>query len=647
MQDVMKSTTDSEIDLRELFLTLWAHKLFIALTVALGVALGGYYALTAKKVYRSVAVFRLDSGSSNNFSLSGDLGALARLGGMTSTQAGNFPLERINGRIFIQKLDEKLNFQADRYFNTYDPSASEQFWKSRIKSAIGWQNTFLDDQEAIWQGIVSNFTKFVSVSDDEQDGSIEISVTHEHALRAAEIANAIMQSIISIKEKQERARINEKLSYLSNTLAAALSAMELSQSKLKEFTLENSALPLQNFSAGSVALDALRENMNRTSELHEAVAALLYMLQNSKADQKDYIKLREQFPVVDQVEFRRVLGQNEIISSWNWPETSSVTAVLDTLTERKVRLLSQIKAAQLDAERSGRALETFAKLEREAKVAEASYQVLIEQVKAESVVSGFQPDNSEIYEYASPSISPSSPKRRTSLVLGAALGLFSGCAISLLFALWRGVYYSKKSLKAGAQAQLTASVRDLMPLRNKSLDEIEAMLSKNPRSMLRNMAVGVNKSCANKIVVTSARARLKSIDAARALACYMQLDGAKIAIINFSGESKRLDVKEEGPSEASFIVSETCGHLSILRPDGDSLAIELLSRRDFLNNLQSLHSIYDLVFVCADDGDAISLLSALEGQKTFHIMLARTKNTKSRVLTKMRSLLPIQGLLYD
>ena len=76
-------------------------------------------------------------------------------------------------------------------------------------------------------------------------------------------------------------------------------------------------------------------------------------------------------------------------------------------------------------------------------------------------------------------------------------------------------------------------------------------------------------------------------------------------------------------------------------------AMELLSQRDFWKNTQSLNSTFDLVFLCADNGDAISLLSALEGQKTFHITLARTEHTKSATLIHMRSLLPIQGLLYD
>lgn len=647
MQDRVNSTTNDEIDLREAFLILWAYKLFIAFMIVLGIICSGYYALTAEKKYRSVAVFKLDSQESGGFALGGQLGALARLGGvMNMDTSGGLEPEQVSGRIFIQKLDKKLNFKADRYFNTYNPNSVEPLLKSWLKSVVGWQSSPVDDQEAMWQGIVATFSDHVSI-DDTSVGSVKVIVNHENALRAAEIANAIMLELISMKETQKRTAVDEKLSYLSSTLVEALSAMELSQSKLKEFALENSALPLQDFSVGSLELDALREQMSRTTELHEAVAALLYMLQHSKADESDYISLREQFPVVDQVEFRRVLGQNEIITSWTWPEIRSVKVVLDTLTERKVRLRSQIKAAQQTAEGSARVLEAFAKLEREAKVAEAAYTVLIEQVKAQSVVSGFQPNNSEIYEYASPAIGPSEPKRNLLLALGAVLGLFFGIASSLLFALWRGVYYSKHSLQAGAQASLMTSARPLMPLRNKSLNEVEGILKKNPLSTLRNLVLEVNKSGAELIIMTSSRAKLRGIDVARALACYMQHDGTTIAIINFSERSKKLDVMEERPSVGSFIVSEIADRTSILRPDEDLLALEFLSRRDFLNNVQSLNSTYDLVFLCADDDDAISLLSVLERQKTLHIMLARIKRTRSRVLTTMGSLIPIRGLLYD
>ena len=646
MQDLLYSESDDEINVRELFITLWAYKLFIVSICAIGIALAGYYVQNVEKQYTSTAIFNLDQ-TSTDTSFSETMGSLANLVGFgNSSTTGLLTIDQVNGRIFIEELDVKLNFQADTYFNTYNPNATEPIWKSFIKLMIGWQKSTKDPKEAIWQDIVSNYTKKVKI-DQTPDGSVRIMVTHVIAERAAEIANTIMNEIINNTKSRKNTNQDEQLSYMSNTLAKALNDLEVSQSKLKEFALNNSALPLESFAAGSLKLEALRQKLSRTSELHDAVAALYLILQNKNLDQNDYIDLRQKFPIIDQVEFRRVLGQNEIISSWTWPDAISVNAVFDTLTERKNRLQSQINASQINAERSSLALETYKKLEREAKVAEATYTVLIEQVKAQSMAAGYRPDRSEVYDFASASINPSSPKQNLVLPLGAFLGLFVGAAISLSIALRRGVYYSKNSLKTAAQAHLTASVRNLLPLRNKNLNILSTVFLKNPNTTLRNLAVEIHKSSANQVVVTSSRAKLTSNDMARALACYMQSDTMRVAVIDFSEKIKKSDIDVEKLSGESFVVSESLDNVSVLRPNNNMAAMELLSQRDFLKNMQSLSSTIDLLFLCADNNDAISLLRAIEGQKTFHILVARTKNTKSDILKHMRSLLPIQGLIYD
>ncbi|MDB4046218.1 Wzz/FepE/Etk N-terminal domain-containing protein [Amylibacter sp.] len=647
MQDYLKPESNDEIDLRELFITLWAYKLFIACACALGIVIGGYYALNTEKKFTSTAIFKIDQSKSVGVSLGGEIGALANLVGFGGGIAISIlPTDQVTGRIFIEKLDAKLNFQADPYFNTYNPNPLDPLWKSLIKRAIDWQKSAIDPQEAIWQGIVAKYTKSI-VLDETPDGAVKIVVTHVNPQRAAEISNTIMDEIIFTLKNKKNTEQDAQLSYLSSTLAKALNDLEASQSNLKQFALENSALPLESFAARSLQLDGLREQLSRTTELYDAVVALSSMLQNKTTDQKSYLALRLQFPIVDQVEFRRVLGQNEIISSWSWPEASSVDAVFDTLTERKNRLQSQINASQIDAERSGLALETYAKLEREAKIAEATYTVMIEQVKAQSMASGYRPDKTEVYEYASPSISPSAPKRSLILTLGAVLGLFVGTALSLALALHRGVYYSKNSLIAGAQAGITASVRTLLPVRNKSLNDLNTMLIKKPHPVLRDVAVEIHKSSAKQVVVTASRTKLTGNDVARALASYMQSDTVKVAVVDFSSRAKKLDIDLEMLSVGSFVVAESAGHISILRPDGDFAAMELLSQRSFWKNIQSLNSTFDLVLLCADNSDAISLLNALEGQKMFHITIAKTKKTKSTTLIHMRSLLPIQGLLYD
>ena len=647
MQELINSESNDEIDLRELFITLWAYKFFIAATCALGFVLGGYHALNTDKVFTSAAIFKLNQSNTGGISLSKDLTTLANFAGFSGgVSAPVLPIGQVTGRIFIEKLDTKLDFQADPYFNTYNPVSVDPIWKSLIKNAVGWQKAATDTQEIIWQGIVAKYSNSV-VLDTTQEGSVKIEVTHVKPQRAAEIANVIMNEIISSTKNKKSAELDQQLSYLSNTLARALSDLEVSQSNLKKFSLENSALPLESFAAGSFQLDLLREQLNRASELHEAVAALSLILQDNTKDWNTYLTLRQKHPIVDQVEFRRVLGQNEIISSWSWPEASTIDAVFDTLTERKSRLQSKINASQINAERSGLALGEYAKLERKAKIAEASYKVLIEQAKSQSIMAGYQPDNAIIYEYAFPAISPSAPKRSLVLALGAILGLFFGAALSLLLALRKGVFYSKNSLITGAQARFTASVRTLLPLRNKSLNNINTMLVKKPRSTLRDVAVEIHKSATTQVVLTSSGARLTGNDVARALANYMQSDTLKVAVIDFSSRVKKLDFGDERLSIGSFVVAESAEHISILRPDGNIEAMELLSHRDFWGNIQSLNAKFDLVFFCADGSDAISLLSALEGQKIFHITIARTKKTKCTILMRMRSLLPIQGLLYD
>jgi uncharacterized protein involved in exopolysaccharide biosynthesis len=647
MQGLLNSNHNDELDLREFFITLWAFKLFIAGTCALGVLLGGYYTLNADKKYTSTAIFKLDQNETNGLSINSEINVLASFAGLGGSIDGSaMPLDQITGRIFIETVDAKLNFQADPYFNTYNPNSVDPIWKSRIKRAIGWQVSSTDAQEATWQGIVKKYLKNIKL-EETKEKSLKIMVTHVNPQRAAEIANVIMDQIIFTMKNKKNIMQDNQLNYLSKSLAEALSDLEISQSNLKKFALENRALPLENFTAESFQLDKLREQLNRTSELHEAVAALSLTLQDNIIDQNTYQVLRQKFPIVDQVGFRRVLGQNETVSSWSWPEASTVNAVLDTLTERKSRLQSKINAAQKNAERSGLILESYARLEREAKIAEATYTILIEQVKSQGMLAGFRPDKTEVYEYASPSIHPSAPIRILVLTLGAILGLFVGATLSLLLARGHGACYSRNSLMTGAQAKLTASVRSLLPLRNKSLNNINITLMKKPSSTLRDLAVEIHKSAAKQVVVTSSRAKLTGNDVARALASYMQSDALKVAVIDFSSRAKKLDLDDEGLSVDSFVVAERAAHISILMPDGELKAMELLSHRGFWGNIQSLNARFDLVFLCADGSDVISLLSALEGQKIFHITIARTKKTKSAILKHMRSLLPIQGLLYD
>jgi hypothetical protein len=173
------------------------------------------------------------------------------------------------------------------------------------------------------------------------------------------------------------------------------------------------------------------------------------------------------------------------------------------------------------------------------------------------------------------------------------------------------------------------------------------MIVKKPLPILRDMAMEIHKSDATQIVVTSSRSKILGFDTARALASYMQSENMKIAVINFSSSAKTQEIDCKKITVGPFVVTESANHVSVMKPDGDLIAMELLGQRHFWENIQSLNSTFDLVFLSADNSDALSLLSALEGQKAFHITLARIRKTKSIDLTEIRSRFPIQGLFHD
>lgn len=647
MHNFLNSTADDGIDLREFLLVLWFYKFLIAALIALCVIGAGYYALNAEKKFTSKAIFKLDK-AGGNINLPGELGALISLAGSTSLNSSSSSLSKsqFNGRIFIEQVDARANLQGDPFFNNYNPNLTEPIWKTVIKQAIGWQKSYKNVKEIIWQGILKEYSRNVKLK-TQKDGSIEILVTHNNAVRAAKLANIIMDKIILNQKQKYANRQDNQFAYLSKALAKALSDLEIAQSKLKAFALENSALPLENFAVGSLQLDALREKLSRTTELHMAVEGLLKMLKDNTTDQANYLSLRKTHPIIDQVEFRRVLGQNEIINSWSWPDFNTVTAVFDTLKQRMNRLQSQIDVSQEDAQRSSQALEVYGRLQREEKTAEATYTVLLEQVKAQSIMIGYRPSTSEIYEYATPTINQSAPRSLLIIALGGILGLFIGSILSLALASINNVFYTKKSLASAAQASLNVSIKPLTSLRNKSLLEIQAQIKKKPWPVLNDISVEVHKSGNALVVFTSSRARIASIKAALALAFSMQSNDTNIAIIDFSNKNKKQILNSNQTSIGPFIIDENKDQVSILRPTGVTIPMELTSKKDFLKNIHSLNKSFDLIFLCADNSDAISLLRVIEGEKIFHLTLARIKHTKINILLSMRSLLPFQGLIHD
>ena len=89
---------DDEIDLSELLITLWCHKIWIAVVTTLFIFLSGYYAITTKKQYTAAAIFQIEQNGSNSLNIPGEIGALASLAGLSNVGG-------TNSEILIERID--------------------------------------------------------------------------------------------------------------------------------------------------------------------------------------------------------------------------------------------------------------------------------------------------------------------------------------------------------------------------------------------------------------------------------------------------------------------------------------------------------------------------------------------------------------
>ena len=105
MQNLSNLKSEDEVDMRELFFTLWAYKFLIVATCTLGIVYAGYNILNTDKKFTSKAIFILDDGTSGNIAINNQLGALASFAGFNSGPNINaVPIDLVTGTLFIKNL---------------------------------------------------------------------------------------------------------------------------------------------------------------------------------------------------------------------------------------------------------------------------------------------------------------------------------------------------------------------------------------------------------------------------------------------------------------------------------------------------------------------------------------------------------------
>ena len=117
----------------------------------------------------------------------------------------------------------------------------------------------------------------------------------------------------------------------------------------------------ENFISDSLKLDQIRMEKRKVEEIADLLSLLEGVIKSEKLDSQSYEKLRSNHPLVDDIDFRRILGMSETISAWTWPKIETIDAVSTTLRDRIKRLNVDIANIEENAQIYATSAEDLAK----------------------------------------------------------------------------------------------------------------------------------------------------------------------------------------------------------------------------------------------------------------------------------------------
>lgn len=634
-----------EINLKEYFATFWAYKFVIIITTIICIIYAITFISDEKKLYQANALFKLDIGEkSSNISLTDQMDSLSLLMGAGSGKSGLTGItEQFQGRVFIEAINGQLDLKNDLFFNSYNKDYVEPVYRKILKDLIGITNIKKDENEIIWRSIIKKYKKYISLEITEAK-NLRLSVIHEVPERSSHIANVIMQALIKENEDKRALSSEMQLDYLSTALADAKADLEFSQNMVKDFTLENSVTSVEKFGISTIKLEQTRSQYSRTVDLYDAVYQMKNILIKNPNNPKSYAELKSKNPIVDQVEFRQLFGLSENISEWSWPSVIAVSDILETLDERKIRLKSNLSIAQIKAESLAKNVEKFATLERNLNVSQAAYTVLLEQVKTNTLLTGYQPNQSEIHEFASTPIKAIHPKPLLILQIFTMIGIFIGLCLSLILSRIKNVYFTRSVMISESRANYSYKINILKKLRNKTFQKLSSINKDKNKSVFRNLIIQFNKSGKKIILLSNFDSKTDSYGCAKFLS--LNFDG-KVACVNFSKPTEIVDNEFKDLNKSQFQINNIFGSISELAIPSCPNPINFLSKKTAYDELHQLTKIFDIVILSANNNDAFSLANVLHNDSIFHVALARRKNTKQYIMKNFIKNIQLEALLHD
>ena len=250
-------THDDEIDLKELFTTIWAGKKLIIAVTSVFAVLAVIYALMQPNIYRSEALLAPVQAGDSASSLASRFGGLASLAGVNLGGGGmdktSLAIEYIQSRAFLDSFMENRPEVLPALMAVEKWQAGDNtllFNKEIYDATTGeWVREVSDAKQGkpSLQKAHSVFKQVLNISQNKETSFVTLAIEHQSPYVAAQWVTWLVEDLNSVLKLKDIAQAERSIAYLqseiNNTSLSEMrsSLFELIQSQTQTIMLANAS----------------------------------------------------------------------------------------------------------------------------------------------------------------------------------------------------------------------------------------------------------------------------------------------------------------------------------------------------------------------------------------------------------------------
>lgn len=487
---------DTQLDFFAFTGTLWRGKWWIALTTAVFMLIGVFYAFSITPIYRATSVVMLETRQEQVVNIESVAGGLS-----ADTAIINSEVEVLRSRELLGRVVDELDLVNDPEFNgaLREPGAIAGLMatmRRRLNALFGDASEVgrVDGEAqamAARERVINALLGNTSIRNVPLSLVFQITVQSNSPAKAAVIADMIAEKYIGRQLQDKQDATEEATEWLTGRVADLEAEVETAEARVNEFSSTTDLISRESLLAQERQMKDLRTRIEDLSAEEAKSIALIERLEaaqtpEEKAEAAGTAELWELLGRVDTPEAAQTFDRHfEQLLSRARTDLLRVRNQTETLR-------TSLEKAAVQVERQSADFIQLQQLQRESEASRLLYEHFLTRLKETSAQQGIQQADSSLLSWAVIPTGPSEPRKSLIALMAALLGLVGGAGLILVREARQHTFRTAWELEKTAGLSVIGQVPKL---RQRARKDVLLYLATNPSSAMaeavRNLRTSV------------------------------------------------------------------------------------------------------------------------------------------------------------